>query len=35
MSWNDKWSLGRNEKTKELLDNPVIVNRESLPAFVR
>jgi mannan endo-1,4-beta-mannosidase len=33
MSWNARWSLGSNEKTKELLDNPIIVNRENLPAF--
>jgi mannan endo-1,4-beta-mannosidase len=33
MSWNYKWSLGSNEKTKELLDNPIIVNRENLPAL--
>jgi len=35
MSWNARWSLGSNEKTKELLDNPIIVNRENLPAFGR
>lgn len=33
MCWNWKWSLGNNQKTKDLLDNPVIVNRENLPSF--
>jgi mannan endo-1,4-beta-mannosidase len=33
MSWNFRWGLGSNEKTKEMLDNPIIVNRENLPAF--
>jgi mannan endo-1,4-beta-mannosidase len=33
MCWNGKWSLGSNEKTKDLLDSPIIVNRENLPAF--
>jgi len=32
MCWNDRWSLGQNEHTKELLDNPAIANREDLPA---
>jgi hypothetical protein len=35
MCWNARWGLGSNEKTKELLDNPVIVNRENLPALGR
>jgi mannan endo-1,4-beta-mannosidase len=35
MCWNWKWSLGSNEKTRELLDNPAIVNRENLPPFNR
>jgi len=35
MSWNWKWSLNSNEKTKDLLDSPIIVNREQLPAFSR
>jgi mannan endo-1,4-beta-mannosidase len=33
MSWNGRWSLASNQKTKELLDDPVIVNRENLPAL--
>jgi mannan endo-1,4-beta-mannosidase len=32
MSWNYRWGLGSNEKTKEMLDNPIIINRENLPA---
>jgi len=32
MSWNGKWSLARNLHTKELLDNPLILNRDDLPA---
>jgi mannan endo-1,4-beta-mannosidase len=32
MSWNGKWSLATNQFTKELLDDPAIVNREDLPA---
>jgi hypothetical protein len=32
MSWNGKWSLGRNPNAKELLDDPRIANREDLPA---
>ncbi|HEY3861711.1 MAG TPA: glycosyl hydrolase [Verrucomicrobiae bacterium] len=35
MSWNGRWSLGSNEKTKELLDSPAILNRDKLPAFGR
>jgi hypothetical protein len=35
MCWNARWSLGSNEKTKELLDDPIIVNRENLPALGR
>ncbi len=33
MCWNAKWSLATNEHTKELLDNPSIVNRADLPAM--
>jgi mannan endo-1,4-beta-mannosidase len=33
MCWNFRWGLGSNVKTKELLDNPIIINRENLPAF--
>jgi mannan endo-1,4-beta-mannosidase len=29
--WDDKWGLGRNVNTKELLSHPWIVNREDLP----
>jgi mannan endo-1,4-beta-mannosidase len=32
MSWNAKWSLARNNNTKELLEHPWMVNREDLPA---
>ncbi|HWD20095.1 MAG TPA: glycosyl hydrolase [Verrucomicrobiae bacterium] len=32
MCWNDKWSLARNEHTKELLSRPAIINREDLPS---
>lgn len=32
MSWNEKWSLAKNEHVRELLDHPWIVNREDLPA---
>lgn len=35
MCWNGKWSLNSNEKTKDLLDSPIIVNRENLPPFSR
>lgn len=31
MSWNAKWSLAANEHTKELLDHPLVANREHLP----
>jgi mannan endo-1,4-beta-mannosidase len=31
MSWNWKWSLAKNNHTKELLAHPWIVNREDLP----
>ncbi|MBI4623939.1 MAG: hypothetical protein HY736_12080 [Verrucomicrobia bacterium] len=30
--WNAKWSLGANEFTKEMLNEPVVANREDLPA---
>jgi mannan endo-1,4-beta-mannosidase len=30
-SWNGKWSLASNLNTKELLSDPVVVNREDLP----
>ena len=32
--WNAKWSLGANEYTKEILNLPVVVNREDLPAVL-
>ncbi len=32
MSWDAKWSLARNEHTKELLAHPWVVNRDDLPA---
>lgn len=32
MCWNARWSLATNEHTRELLDNPLLVNREDLPA---
>ena len=32
MSWNAKWSLATNLFTKELLDDPAVVNRADLPA---
>jgi mannan endo-1,4-beta-mannosidase len=35
MCWNARWSLGSNVKTKDLLDNPIIVNLEGLPALGR
>lgn len=31
MSWNWKWSLARNNNTKELLMNPAIITRDDLP----
>ena len=31
MCWNDNWSLARNIHTKELLQNPVMVNRDTPP----
>ena len=31
MSWNAKWSLASNTNTTELLNDPLIVNREDLP----
>jgi mannan endo-1,4-beta-mannosidase len=31
MSWNAKWSLASNFNTRQLLDNPLILNRENLP----
>ena len=31
MSWNAKWSLATNVHTRELLSDPMIVNREDLP----
>jgi len=30
--WNAKWSLASNQNTKALLDDPVVANREDLPA---
>ncbi len=35
MSWNYKWSLATNENTKAFLDNPAIINRETLPPLTR
>ena len=32
MCWNEGWSLGQNAHTKEMLDDPVMANRENLPA---
>ncbi len=32
MCWNGKWSLATNINTRQLLDNPLIVNRADLPA---
>ena len=31
MSWNEKWSLAQNTNVTEMLNNPLIVNREDLP----
>ena len=31
LAWNWKWSLGRNQNTKQLLEHPWLVNREDLP----
>jgi mannan endo-1,4-beta-mannosidase len=31
MSWNAKWSLAQNTNVTEMLNNPLIVNREDLP----
>ena len=30
-AWNSRWGLGSNENTKQLLDDPWLVNREDLP----
>jgi mannan endo-1,4-beta-mannosidase len=35
LAWNWKWSLGRNQNTKQLLENPWLVNREDLPESLR
>jgi mannan endo-1,4-beta-mannosidase len=32
MCWNLKWSLAENNNTRQLLDDPLIVNRADLPA---
>jgi mannan endo-1,4-beta-mannosidase len=32
LTWNDRWALSRNKKTKELLENREIVNLDNLPA---
>ncbi len=32
MSWDAKWSLARNNNVKEMLDDPLLVNRGDLPA---
>jgi mannan endo-1,4-beta-mannosidase len=34
MCWNAKWSLASNQHVRELLDHPLIVNREDLPPDV-
>jgi mannan endo-1,4-beta-mannosidase len=31
LCWNGRWSIGRNNHGKELLEHPWIVNREDLP----
>ncbi|HRY46972.1 MAG TPA: glycosyl hydrolase [Candidatus Paceibacterota bacterium] len=31
-AWNAKWSLARNLYTREMLNNPVVANRDDLPA---
>ena len=31
MSWNARWSLATNQFTRELLESPLILNREDLP----
>jgi mannan endo-1,4-beta-mannosidase len=31
-TWNAKWSLARNQNTKEMLSDPAIANRADLPA---
>ena len=30
-AWNGRWGLGSNENTRQLLDDPWLVNREDLP----
>jgi mannan endo-1,4-beta-mannosidase len=35
MPWNAKWSLATNINTRQLLDNPLIINRADLPAHNR
>ena len=30
-AWSSRWGLGRNENTKELLNDPWLINREDLP----
>jgi mannan endo-1,4-beta-mannosidase len=32
MCWNAKWSLASNTNTKQLLNHPLVANREDLPA---
>jgi len=32
LAWSQKWSLGRNQGGKQLLEHPWLVNREDLPA---
>jgi mannan endo-1,4-beta-mannosidase len=32
LAWHNKWSLGRNQNAKQLLEHPWLVNREDLPA---
>lgn len=31
--WNGRWSLGSNLHTKEMLDDPAVLNRDDLPKF--
>jgi mannan endo-1,4-beta-mannosidase len=35
LAWHYKWSLGRNQNARQLLEHPWLVNRENLPAEVR
>jgi mannan endo-1,4-beta-mannosidase len=33
MTWNAKWSLAQNNRTKELLEHTWVLNRDDLPKF--